>query len=657
MAKNDLILLDSILDQRVAEGIPSNQRDEVFEYLAYQQILKDYDLSHDELLSGSVDGRNDGGIDAIYVFVNGHLVTDISTTFWPKSNGEMELYIFSCKHRDSFKQEPINSIIASLEELLDLSLLPTNMKGEYNSDLLEKRNIIALVFRKLATILCSFKIFVIYACRGSNAELGDNVRARGEQVVALCKEYFSSCEAQFQFWGSEEILKAYRELPNYSLSLGFQECLTQGEQYVLLVKLNDYYDFITNEDGKLRKYLFDSNVRDFMGLTAVNEDILRTLGVKHDNSTDFWWLNNGVTILSTGATIVGKSITINNVQIVNGLQTSECIYRHFQKSKEEDQRFLLIKVLTSNDEFIRDAIIRATNNQTQVQTASLRATDKIQRDIEDILRKSGLYYERRINYYTNQGIPNEIIFSPLYMAAGYTALILKLPHKATGLKSRFMREPQKYNAIFSEDVELKLWPKIALILRKTDKKLEDLRPKKNTNLENYLKSVRYVVSLLTVGRIIGHLNYSNREFLELDMSSYTDKEISDTWFAMQEFLPDVWNKTRWKNRGFALSVIEAVSQKMSISGFEAICNRDESAFEDNARSRKNISNEFLKQVQEHLPKQPWPEGIHKLVSQELAVSETQVIRAIKILIKMGVVNRQKDGVVYDKNGNIIAKRR
>ena len=46
---------------------------------------------------------------------------------------------------------------------------------------------------------------------------------------------------------------------------------------VVLASLSDYFKFITYEDKKMRKYLFDSNVRDFMGINAVNGDILDTL--------------------------------------------------------------------------------------------------------------------------------------------------------------------------------------------------------------------------------------------------------------------------------------------------------------------------------------------------------------------------------------------
>tara|TARA_R110001583_G_scaffold82363_1_gene218577 strand:+ start:3960 stop:4133 length:174 start_codon:yes stop_codon:yes gene_type:complete len=53
MAKNDKILIDGIIDDRIEIKLPSTKRDEVFEYLAFEQILKDYDLSKEEIEHGS----------------------------------------------------------------------------------------------------------------------------------------------------------------------------------------------------------------------------------------------------------------------------------------------------------------------------------------------------------------------------------------------------------------------------------------------------------------------------------------------------------------------------------------------------------------------------------------------------------------------------
>ena len=192
-----------------------------------------------------------------------------------------------------------------------------------------------------------------------------------------------------------QLVDRHRKIPSYKLELPFVDALSKGERYVVLVRLSDYYTFIS-EGGHLRRYLFESNVRDFMGLNPVNEDIKSTL--ENPTSPDFWWLNNGVTILASSANITGKSITATDTQIVNGLQTTESIFRHFQGNKSfSDDRCVLVKVIVTHDAAVRDAIIRATNNQTNVELASLHATDKIQRDIEDVLLRHGLFYERRKN--------------------------------------------------------------------------------------------------------------------------------------------------------------------------------------------------------------------------------------------------------------------
>ena len=123
MAKNDKVLVDGIIDDRVELKLPSDKRDEAFEYFAFEQILKDYDLSAEEIIQGSVDGRNDGGIDGFFIFVNGHLLSDPETFVWPKSGCILEVWFITCKHHDTFKQAPLDNLVASAHELFDFSLV------------------------------------------------------------------------------------------------------------------------------------------------------------------------------------------------------------------------------------------------------------------------------------------------------------------------------------------------------------------------------------------------------------------------------------------------------------------------------------------------------------------------------------------------------
>src|ERR1017187_7312599 len=84
MQNTDITVIDEILAQEKAELDPTARDDEFFEFFAAQQILRDYLLDPDEIKSGIVGQSthpnspgSDGGIDAMYVLVNGRLIRDL----------------------------------------------------------------------------------------------------------------------------------------------------------------------------------------------------------------------------------------------------------------------------------------------------------------------------------------------------------------------------------------------------------------------------------------------------------------------------------------------------------------------------------------------------------------------------------------------------
>ena len=278
MAKHDIILIDGIIETRISQSLPSVDKGEVFEYLSAEQILKDYDLSYEQIKENSVDGHNDGGIDYVFFFVNGQLINDPGAISYPKNNCDFEAYFISCKHADSFKLAPVDSLYASLSELLDFSIKTSNLNGQYNQDILQKREDFVKIYKNTAFAPNSkLRIHIIYACRGDSAEIGENIVARSKQVEYCVGQNFSNCDVDFSFWGSAEILEKYRKVRKYDIDLPCEKIMSKGSHTVVLAKLTDYYNFVTDEEGQLKRYLFDSNVRDYMGLNRVNQDILETL--------------------------------------------------------------------------------------------------------------------------------------------------------------------------------------------------------------------------------------------------------------------------------------------------------------------------------------------------------------------------------------------
>jgi predicted nucleotidyltransferase len=66
-----------------------------------------------------------------------------------------------------------------------------------------------------------------------------------------------------------------------------------------------------------------------------------------------------------------------------------------------------------------------------------------------------------------------------------------------------------------------------------------------------------------------------------------------------------------------------------------------------------VPDELLTKVDEILPKQPWPTGIHIAVAKELNISIDIVSGAIRKLIRIGKRYYQHAGIVYDKNHQIV----
>lgn len=645
MAKNDVILLDGIIDQRLADAYPSSRRDEVFEFFAFEQTLKDFDLSLDELDSGWVDGRDDGGIDGFFIFVNGNLLLEIEEFSFPRRNAEIVVYVITCKSHETFQQAPLNSLLASVQELFNLGLERNNLQGVYSDELLDARERLHQAYRRLSAANPSFTIRFSYVSRGDSNFVADNVRARAEQIVTLTKTLFSACTAQFEFLGAAELVTLHRRIKSFSLSLRFLEILSlERASYVLLAKIEDYCSFVTNENGNIRRYLFDSNVRDYLGLNRVNEEILASLS--DSTAPDFWWLNNGVTMLSSNANVAGKVIYLDDIQIVNGLQTTESIYRYFQTDGSQSyNRSLLVKVLVSSDKTIRDRIIRATNNQTAVEFASLRATDKIQRDIEEILERHGWFYERRKNYYRNIGKPPAKFVTPMYLAGGMVTLVIKNPAKAAGLRARFMQRDDTYSKVFSDSIPLQAWVSIVEILKHIDEGLEKVR----ANEERFLWKWRSLVTLIVVARFFQTFMFTTQQLIQLEVQQISPESIKDVWLLIQSQRDEKPQPKDYKSPKLVKRCIQVATDTYGIALPQVI---GKQTIDDNFSS-KLLSEDFLNAVDAILSEQPWKPGVHAEVASLLGCKPFKVSQAITQLVESGRRYRQKDGVVYDTDGQVL----
>lgn len=523
---NDQIILEQIIKERCAESGDELTVSEYFEIYSASEILKNYDLSYDDISYGIVGDGGDGGIDSIYTLINGELLKEDTSVNTNQKKNHIELIIIQSKTSASFKEDAVIKFRESAQDLFNLANNPDDYAERYNADLIDKVKLFRDSYSKLAKTFPKIEIRYFYATQGDDVH--PNVSGKVPKLQEDIVKMFGGAEFSFEFIGASELLEMTRNVPSTSRVLEVAESPigTTAGSYLCLVSLSKYYEFIS-DSGSLARSIFESNVRDYQGSVVVNTGIRKTL--ENQESENFWYLNNGVTIITPKAVMAGKQLTIEDPQIVNGLQTSHEIYQYFSQleNHEGDERAVLVRVICEEDEEARDRIIRATNSQTSIPPASLRSSDDIHRNIEDFLKSNGYYYDRKKNFYKNQGMPVSKIISISYMAQAMMAIMMLKPDSARARPSTLINSDVEYKKIFSLDKPIDIYLKAIQIMKATETYL------KPENCEIQLErktitNIKFYVAMIASIKLAGSSQEIEKKLSELPNVEVSDEILSDS---------------------------------------------------------------------------------------------------------------------------------
>lgn len=465
---NSQILIKECVAQEYAEAASFENEAAYFEYFAAAQVLKDYDLSDEEIESGIIGAGNDGGCDAMYIFYAKNLILpDQIETIRISKESSVEVIIIQAKRENSFREDAIMKWKTVSDNLLQLSNSLEDFKTRYNEDVLE----LFRTFRDLHTKLIRNRVKLKFKfCYVSYAvECHPNVKQQAKELEMIVKRNYPSSMVYVDFIGADELFEKYNSLSETVVNLPLVEIpigLGKNKDYVTLVSLAEYFKFITDENLGLRKRFFEANVRDYQGKNAVNSCIRDSLEDR-DSEEDFWWLNNGITILASEAIMANnRELQLTNPEIVNGLQTSNEIYNYYSQNVallENEKRNILVRIIVPETEKVRDDIIFATNNQTNIPKSSLRVTDSIHLEIEMYFKSRGLYYDRRKNYYKNQGKKAKDIVGVSFLGQCLITLFLQKPDFARARPSTLLTDDETYAKLYEDNKDLEVFYKCALI--------------------------------------------------------------------------------------------------------------------------------------------------------------------------------------------------
>ena len=505
------IILEEILKQYKETSSELINDDKYFEYFSAEQLLKGQNLDEEEIETGLIGNSNDNGIDGFYIFLDDELINQIEQIEPMDKYKELKVYFHQYKNQYKIEESVVLKFNNAFKDILNFD--NTQLNG-WNEELKEK--IILLRESILKTATSGVKIiFIINHISKANSDDIKNNNSYWSKVENLkdtiANSGISRLTVKYEFIGGEELKNLSYRKPDYSIDLILKDSpltLEFGDNnigYIALVSLKNFYNFIVEENGDIRKYLFDSNVRDYQNKTGVNKEIEKS--INENSNIDFWWLNNGITIIAgKDSSQIGKKLLLKNVQIVNGLQTSYSIYNSLKNMNFQeilDNRSLFVKIIICDQKDVVDKIIRATNSQNPIPSGILRATETIQRDIEQYFFSKGYFYDRRKNYYKNLGKPRDINL----LSQCIVSLILpeKNPSRARSNPTILIKKDEDYNKVFNNSYNFQIYLNSVLIYKKVDKELKNLILKnefdEDFELEKIIKLFKFHISRVLISEL------------------------------------------------------------------------------------------------------------------------------------------------------------
>ena len=415
-------------------------------------------------VEGVTTGKDDWSIDGVAFIIGDELVLtkeDAESVFahLRARQSVAVTYIFvQTKRSESFDGGDITKFGAGVISLF------TDASSTPNDDvLLEARRIHDVVVQQLSKVQGGRpKCFLYYATSGVWAKPKDLIRMIDSNKNQLQDTgFFDSVdflpidrEALISLWIQTRnpveatfTVKGYVPIPDIS---GVEEA------YLTITSAKEFVDkVLTGNDGRIRSYVFEQNVRAFLGDdNPVNSRI--NAGLADTKSQDrFAILNNGITIVSPDVRVQADRVSVSDFQIVNGCQTSHVLFRN--RSLLSEDVYVSVKVIEVEQPDIVSQVVQATNSQSDVEDTQFLSLSPFVRKIESYFsafdndndRDKRLYFERRTRQYADDEIGRNRLFDIQRLARAFAAMFLDVPHLAARYPTQTLKE--KADALYQSN--------------------------------------------------------------------------------------------------------------------------------------------------------------------------------------------------------------
>ncbi|MBI2727794.1 MAG: AIPR family protein [Polaromonas sp.] len=421
-------------------------------------LVLEYALAIDpeEVEDSITDGGDDRGVDAVYV---------------DSREGSNVIHLFQFKHVTTFEKSknnfPSNEIDKLLSFCADLLENAPGLKKTCNAVLWEK---VQQIWDALQKPNPSFEIHLA----GNMQSL---LLAQKKRLEGALKKYRSFSIYEHTLESIVAMLLQHKHVKvdahlqlvdtNY-----FERTDGNIRGLICTVEAQSIVRLIADESREeVNAAVFNDNVRVYLTKkNQINRKIISS--VVSDKNSEFWYLNNGITMTCDSfAYQAGQRaplVTIKNLQIVNGGQTSNALFEANREHPDKVKTALvLVRIYETKTKEISNKIAESTNSQTPINTRDLRSNDEIQKTLESTFLDLGYYYERKAKMHAEA--PKAARIDAL--VAGQVCLAYHLCKPEVAKKDRSRVFSDLYDEVFNEG----LTPKTILTPLKVLEKIEEIK--------------------------------------------------------------------------------------------------------------------------------------------------------------------------------------
>lgn len=398
-------------------------------------------LTDNEVRASICDGTSDKGIDAVHVDHAARIVFVVQSKYTKT---------FGAGH---IERDDIKKLCATKRFFTDTQELNKAVRGAKEDTKKHLRTAFQLVHADkfvLSFVIASTRqqprnriddILEDYGIQEEKFQvfaLSDTVRLRAEELRGQAPP---TPTFELEYDRSYSLLKVARpQMPAISWTV----VVTAGELRRIVTSYGDQ--------------IFRKNVRGFLGENKISKDVVATLS---DNPENFWFFNNGVTILADRVHEVAEAnkLRLENAHVVNGCQTMKTLYRAPLLKPQLRKALLPVRVIVPRDlgnaqSFISGTII-AQNSTNPIRPRDLRSNDPLQVGLQMAFKERGYYLEIKRGYefqHLSTASKKEFRYKAItneQLALAYIAATK--PDDAKAHKAELFEKPF-YNEAFAEGI-------------------------------------------------------------------------------------------------------------------------------------------------------------------------------------------------------------